>query len=80
VAKRNVTNAETPKNETVTSATETDNATNENSSDENNTFTIVLNTNVKLNETRYVIGETIEVDESDYEALLKAGVIDADAR
>jgi hypothetical protein len=78
VAKRNVTNAETPKNEMVPSATDTDNATNENSLDENKTFTVVLNTNVKLNETRYVKGETIEVNESDYEALLKAGVIDAD--
>jgi hypothetical protein len=78
VARRNVMNAETSKNETVPSATETDNATNENSSDENNTFTVVLNTNVKLNETRYVKGETIEVNESDYEALLRAGVIDAD--
>jgi hypothetical protein len=78
VAKRNVTNAETPKNETVPSATDTDNATNVNSLDENKTFTVVLNTNVKLNETRYVKGETIEVNESDYEALLKAGVIDAD--
>jgi hypothetical protein len=77
VAKRNVTNAETPKNETAPSATETDNATNENSSDENKTFTVVLNTNVKLNETRYVKGETVEVNESDYETLLKAGVIDA---
>jgi hypothetical protein len=77
MAKRNVTNAETSKNETAPT-TETVNATNENSSDENKTFTVVLNTNVKLDETRYVKGETIEVNESDYEALLKAGVIDAD--
>jgi hypothetical protein len=42
------------------------------------TQTVTLKENVKLNETRYVIGETIEVNESDYEALLKAGVIDAD--
>jgi hypothetical protein len=39
---------------------------------------VVLNTNVKFNDTRYSIGEKIEVSQDDYEILLKAGVIDGD--
>jgi hypothetical protein len=39
---------------------------------------VVFNTNVKHNETRYVVGEKVEVSQEDYEIFLKAGVIDGD--
>lgn len=39
---------------------------------------VVLTANVKLNEDRHRLGEEIEVTQEDYDALLKAGVIDAE--
>jgi hypothetical protein len=41
-------------------------------------ISVVFNTNVKHNETRYVVGEKAVVSQEDYEVLLKAGVIDGD--
>jgi hypothetical protein len=42
------------------------------------TVKVKLTANVKLNEDRFSLGEEIEVSQEDYDALLKAGVIDAE--
>lgn len=40
------------------------------------TKAVVLNQNIKFGDKRFKIGESIELNESDYLMFLKAGVID----
>ncbi|MBY0122159.1 hypothetical protein [Bacillus sp. S/N-304-OC-R1] len=63
----------------VNDSLEDSNEPNSSVNDPLETISVVLTENVKFGNTRYKIGNKIDVSPDDYEVLLKAGVIQEDA-